>query len=40
MKGITKDGDTHNFYKYSDVNLNEDLSTDDKTNLDEIFADF
>jgi len=38
--GITRDGDTHNFYKYSDVNLNEELTTDDKTNLDEIFADF
>jgi len=37
--GITKDGDTHNFYKYSDVNLNEDM-TEDKSNLDEIFADF
>jgi serine/threonine protein kinase len=37
--GITKDGDTHNFYKYSDVNLNEDLA-DDNPNLDEIFADF
>eukprot|EP01117_Protostelium_nocturnum_P017199 TRINITY_DN6967_c0_g1_i1.p1 TRINITY_DN6967_c0_g1~~TRINITY_DN6967_c0_g1_i1.p1 ORF type:complete len:561 (+),score=148.04 TRINITY_DN6967_c0_g1_i1:116-1798(+) len=38
--GITKDGDTHNFYKYSDVNLNEDLGIDENANLDEIFAEF
>jgi protein kinase A len=35
---ISKDGDTHNFYKYSDVNTNEDK--DASVNYDVIFADF
>ena len=35
---IHKDGDTHNFYKYSDVTINEEL--DANVNYDLIFADF
>eukprot|EP00027_Filamoeba_sp_ATCC50430_P017759 CAMPEP_0168570170 /NCGR_PEP_ID=MMETSP0413-20121227/16574_1 /TAXON_ID=136452 /ORGANISM="Filamoeba nolandi, Strain NC-AS-23-1" /LENGTH=658 /DNA_ID=CAMNT_0008602767 /DNA_START=34 /DNA_END=2010 /DNA_ORIENTATION=- len=36
--GVVKDGDTHNFYKYSDVNLTEDL--DPNVDYDKVFSDF
>jgi len=36
--GVTKEGDTHNFYKYSDVSLTED--TDPQVDYDSIFATF
>ena len=36
--GVVKDGDTHNFYKYSDVNLTEDF--DPNVDYDKAFADF
>jgi len=36
--GVSKDGDTHNFYKYSDVDIHEDF--DVNVDYDEIFKDF
>jgi serine/threonine protein kinase len=36
--GVTKEGDTHNFYKYSDVDFGEE--DDVNVNYDQIFADF
>src|SRR5690606_27742610 len=36
--GITKEGDTHNFYKYSDVAISEE--PDSNVDYDAIFADF
>jgi serine/threonine protein kinase len=36
--GISKDGDTHNFYRYSDVDIHEDF--DVNVDYDEIFRDF
>jgi protein kinase X len=36
--GLQRDGDTHNFYKYSDVNVQEE--PDDGADYDKIFAFF
>jgi serine/threonine protein kinase len=36
--GITKDNDTHNFYKYSDVDVHEDL--DQNVDYEKVFAEF
>jgi serine/threonine protein kinase len=36
--GITRDGDTHNFYKYSDVNINEEMAAN--IDYDALFKDF
>lgn len=38
--GVQKDGDTHNFYKYSDVNVREEGDVADNTDYDKVFADF
>lgn len=35
---ISKEGDTHNFYKFSDIKFQEDL--DENIDYDKIFQDF